>query len=402
MLSTTAFAREHPWIVNGLWLSLVVLLGGIVTIFAMCCLAMVCSHPLVFLVFCVLGFHVACWLDEPNQKPFAKLVATFSILFNSELDPWRTSRSEDKPKGGCGLKLVSQIVRIARPSVIVEPWCSGLHSSSSPGFSPSVYRNNSPGLASRCHWTPRSTGTSCSQPLGPSYTSTPSRIPAIFQAGASLGALQSSVHPPRSAPAAHNPPRYEAQQRNLQSSIAILAGLQPDLSHSSPPPSPPGPAPTQPLPTAPTYGSIHSGLPHAPSLRLEDLTMAPRLNPTPEHLKWRASAGINWSDTPRQPSLQSSSRSEYVHGPRVSVGEMMRLRLDFNDLTMSSVRHRDVDMRGPGMGDMDTDKPRPEDVEMVLSVVSDDVKMSSPLVSEDVEMDSAELLMDWDQPLFGY
>ncbi|KAG8794948.1 hypothetical protein FRC12_019738 [Ceratobasidium sp. 428] len=336
-----------------------------------------------------------------TNQPFAKLVDNLSILFNSELDPWRTSRPEDKPKGDCGLKLVSQTVRIARPSLIVEPRYSGLHTSSSTHFSPSVYRNNSPGLASKCRSTPHSTGASCSQPLGPSYPSTPSRVPAIFQAEATLGALQSPVHPPRSAPAAHNPPGYEAQQRSLQSSIAILAGLQPDLSHSSPSPSPLGPAPTQPLSTAPTYGSIHSGLPHAPSLRLEDLTMAPRLSPTPEHLKWRASAGINWSDKPRQPSLQSS-RSEYVHGPRVSVGEMTRLRLDFNDLTMSSVRHRDVDMRGPGMGDMDTDKPWPEDVEMVLPVVSDDVKMSSPLVSEDVEMDSAELLMDWDQPLFGY
>ncbi|KAG9094953.1 hypothetical protein FS749_011422 [Ceratobasidium sp. UAMH 11750] len=91
-------------------------------------------------------------------------------------------------------------------------------------------------------------------------------------------------------------------------------------------------------------------------------------------------------DASSRPRSMPIPASDYMHGPRVSTAEMIRLRIDFDDLSLSILAPQDEDMRGPGMGDMDTDgdeEPRvfiEQDVEMVPRVV----------IEEDAEMSLAE------------
>ncbi|KAG9126122.1 hypothetical protein FRC07_004802 [Ceratobasidium sp. 392] len=114
---------------------------------------------------------------------------------------------------------------------------------------------------------------------------------------------------------------------------------------------------------------------------------------------------------PRSPVLPPSPTSTYVHGPRVAIGQVIRTRLDFAEMTLSLGR-RDVDMRGPGMGDMDTDLPPPSqkvpgpepmDVDRPRRARrNSDADMAPPFVEEDVEMEPAEMMMEWDAAAAAY
>ncbi|KAG8679262.1 hypothetical protein FRC08_017091, partial [Ceratobasidium sp. 394] len=166
----------------------------------------------------------------------------------------------------------------------------------------------------------------------------------------------------------------------------------------------------------PGLNGAQSNLPSAPSLKLEDLARPAQPSPAPEHpgspmvldsprpdvpsagLTTPGSHGVQSHlprtpspvlpdsprpDTPNQPRPMPTPASGYMHRPRVSIAEMIRLRIDFDDLSLSILPPQDEDMRGPGMGDMDTDEaeqPRvfiEQDVEMAPRVViEEDVVMS--------------------------
>ncbi|KAG8722461.1 hypothetical protein FRC08_001977 [Ceratobasidium sp. 394] len=119
-------------------------------------------------------------------------------------------------------------------------------------------------------------------------------------------------------------------------------------------------------------------LPSAPSLRLDDLAPTPRRNSA----LWAPRSPVAVGDLTQDVSMRSSLRpSSYMHHPRVSAGEIIRLRLDLYDMSISMPAFQDEEMRGPGMGDMDVDRRVliKHDVAMAPPVaIEEDVRMSSP------------------------
>ncbi|KAG8728407.1 hypothetical protein FRC10_005009, partial [Ceratobasidium sp. 414] len=108
-------------------------------------------------------------------------------------------------------------------------------------------------------------------------------------------------------------------------------------------------------------------------------------------------------DVPGQRTLPPAPISSYMHRPRVSIAEAIRLRMDFDDMRISPVpaEDQDYDMRGPGMGDMDVDQMDFNDVRIApVPAGGEDYDMRGPgmgdmdvdqrvVIAQDVEMSSA-------------
>ncbi|KAG8746646.1 hypothetical protein FRC10_004249 [Ceratobasidium sp. 414] len=112
-------------------------------------------------------------------------------------------------------------------------------------------------------------------------------------------------------------------------------------------------------------------------------------------------------NAPGQRTLPPAPISSYMHRPRVSISEGIRLRMDFNDMRISPVpaEDEDYDMRGPGMGDMDVDQMDFNDMRISLvPAEDDDYDMRGPgmgdmdvdrvLIVQDVEMNPTVVIED--------
>ncbi|KAG8740030.1 hypothetical protein FRC10_004824 [Ceratobasidium sp. 414] len=183
------------------------------------------------------------------------------------------------------------------------------------------------------------------------------------------------------------------------------------MAFDAPATAPPGPFASyqQPHSEPPTPAYHHSvGLGEripfsSPPLTLADLT-PPRCPASP---LWapRSPKEVNGlgPNVPGQRTLPPAPTSLYMHRPRVSIAEAIRLRMDFDDMRISPVptEDQDYDMRGPGMEDMDVDQVDFKD-SMIPPVPAEDEDhdMRGPgmgdmdvdqqvVIAQDVEMSSA-------------
>ncbi|KAG9101245.1 hypothetical protein FS749_008918 [Ceratobasidium sp. UAMH 11750] len=149
---------------------------------------------------------------------------------------------------------------------------------------------------------------------------------------------------------------------------------RPFFEMQQPPPAPAAPASQHPVGLGDHFGpSLHS-------LPLDDLASTPRRNSA----LWAPRSSVTVGDSTEDVSMRSALRpSSYMHHPRVSAGEIIRLRIDLNDLSISMPTFQDEEMRGPGMGDMDVD---------CRALIEQDVAMAPPVViEEDVRMSTPRL-----------
>ncbi|KAG9080779.1 hypothetical protein FRC06_006172, partial [Ceratobasidium sp. 370] len=132
---------------------------------------------------------------------------------------------------------------------------------------------------------------------------------------------------------------------------------------------------------SPESGAVHPNLPTAPSLTLDDLAPIPCPNPAVCAPRSPAASYGLRPGVSSKPALAHAPGSSYMRQPRVSIAEMIRLRIDLSELSLSGFPAEDEEMRGPGMGDMDVDQwvGIEQDVEMRPPVVIDeDVQMGTP------------------------
>ncbi|KAG9085211.1 hypothetical protein FS749_004611 [Ceratobasidium sp. UAMH 11750] len=196
------------------------------------------------------------------------------------------------------------------------------------------------------------------------------------------------------SPAATQPRPFFGMQQPLPAPAAPAGqhpvGLGGDFRPSPPSLTLGGPTPTSlPAATLCVPGSpmavdglgsdrLRQPLPSVPSLRPDDLAPIPHRNSA----LWAPRSPVAKDDSAPDVPMRSALRpSSYMRHPRVSAGEIIRLRLDLNDMSISMPAFRDEEMRGPVMGDMDVDRRAPieHDVAMAPPVaIEEDVRMSSP------------------------
>ncbi|KAG9098400.1 hypothetical protein FRC07_010651, partial [Ceratobasidium sp. 392] len=190
---------------------------------------------------------------------------------------------------------------------------------------------------------------------------------------------------------------------SLQKPVSRPENLVP-ASHPVPVPVP-APAPVPTLFQAPVPLQAAASYQTPASLSVPVSARIPVFPPAPEPM----AIDCFKPKRPRSPVLPPAPTSTYVHGPRVTEGQLIRTRLDFQDMTLS-LEPRDVSMREPGMGDMDTDLPEPPrqvvglghmDTSKSRRAWNPDVEMASPF-DEDVDMESADTMMDWDAAAMAY
>ncbi|KAG9076689.1 hypothetical protein FS749_011499 [Ceratobasidium sp. UAMH 11750] len=346
----------------------------------------------------------------PAQEPTSAAPRSSHPKSKSEhkVKPERTVKSEPKVKSKSASK--HQPERAHKPDP--KPQRAASQRSSPPHLGPSANRNDLFGLSSRSANTP--TPIRSLDPRAPRGSLAPP--PRIVQLKPAPEPRQqprrrrfdppshvSDIFAPKFKPGSSTPADAVDERSTTPATTSPRRGTSaqshPQAQESAPPraPSPaqeltgrirpPSPGST-PLPDAkrqrtldsllsltglvtPGPHGAQSNLPSAPSLKLEDLARPSHPSPAPEHpgspmLLDSPRPDLSRTpppvlldsprpDAPSQPRSMPTPASDYMHGPRVSIAETIRLRIDFDDLSLSVLPPQDEDMRGPGMGDMDTD-----------------------------------------------